>query len=71
MIWQLGSKARNLILNLKMNALQQQNQVVNSETDPYVLKALQGHKEKVTSATLHPNLKQVISSSNDGLILAW
>ena len=45
--------------------------VVNSETDPYVLKALQGHKEKVTSACFHPNLKQVISSSNDGLILAW
>ena len=54
-----------------MNALQLQNQVVNSEEDPYVLKALQGHKEKVTSAVFHSNLKQVISSSNDGLILAW
>ena len=40
-----------------MNALQLQNQVVNSEEDPYVLKALQGHKEKVTSAVFHSNLK--------------
>ena len=45
--------------------------MINSEEDPYVLKALQGHKEKVTSAVFHPNLKQVISSSNDGHILAW
>lgn len=45
--------------------------MVNSEQDPYVLKALQGHKEKVTAAVFHPSLKQVISSSNDGLILAW
>ena len=54
-----------------MNALQIQNQIVNSQKDPFVLKALQGHKEKVTSAVFHSNLKQVISSSNDGLILAW
>ena len=35
------------------------------------MKALQGHKEKITAAIFHPSLKQVISSSNDGLILAW
>ena len=39
--------------------------------DPTLLKSLQGHKDRVTKAIFHPSLKQVISSSNDGLILAW
>jgi WD40 repeat protein len=39
--------------------------------DPTLLKALQGHKDRVTKAIFHPSLKQVISSSDDGLILAW
>ena len=39
--------------------------------DPTLLKSLQAHKDKVTKAIFHPSLKQVISSSNDGLILAW
>ncbi len=36
-----------------------------------MLKALQGHKDKITKCIFHPSLKQVISSSTDGLIFAW
>lgn len=52
-------------------AHQLQEVVKEAPRDPTLLKSLQGHKERVTKAIFHPSLKQVISSSNDGLILAW
>ena len=47
------------------------NTVNNSPNDPSLLKVLQGHKERINNVLFHPNLKQVISCSNDGTIFAW
>jgi centriolar protein POC1 len=48
------------------------NQDDKKAVDPTLLKSLTGqHKDRVTKAIFSPSLKQVISSSNDGLILAW
>jgi centriolar protein POC1 len=39
--------------------------------DPALKRSFKGHKEKVCRVAFNPNLKQVVSGSNDGTVMVW
>lgn len=39
--------------------------------NPQSLKVLTGHKEKITRIEFNPNLKQLITTSNDAVVNVW
>jgi len=43
----------------------------NKLTDPALKRSFKGHKESVNSVVFNPNLKQVVSGSNDGTVMIW
>ena len=38
---------------------------------PGLLRSFRGHKDKITQVIFNPNLRQIISSSTDGMIMTW
>mmetsp|Transcript_35771 Transcript_35771/g.34795 ORF Transcript_35771/g.34795 Transcript_35771/m.34795 type:complete len:86 (+) Transcript_35771:46-303(+) len=36
-----------------------------------VMRTFRGHKDKVTQVIFNPNLRQIISSSTDGMLMTW
>lgn len=36
-----------------------------------MLRSFKGHKDKITQVIFNPNLRQLISSSTDGMIMTW
>jgi len=44
--------------------------MTTSDKDPNLMKAFKEHREKITQCIFTPNLKQVISGSMDGVVLA-
>ena len=39
--------------------------------DPSLKRSFKGHKDAITSIAFNPNLKQVVSSSDDGTVMVW
>lgn len=39
--------------------------------DPALERSFRGHKDAVTSVVFNPNMKQVVSSSLDGVVMVW
>jgi WD40 repeat protein len=44
--------------------------VLQSE-DPSLERSFRGHKDAVMSVVFNPNMKQVVSSSLDGVVMVW
>jgi len=44
---------------------------LNKISDPALKRSFKGHKDAVNSATFNPNLKQIISGSQDGTVMVW
>jgi WD40 repeat protein len=38
--------------------------------DPQLMKSFREHKDRITQAIFTPNLKQIVSASTDGIVLA-
>jgi centriolar protein POC1 len=47
------------------------NRVQSYYTDPTLLRSFRGHKDKINSVLFSPNMKQVISGSDDGDVILW
>jgi len=43
---------------------------MTTNKDPNLMKSFREHKDKITSCVFSPNLKQIISGSMDGLVMA-
>lgn len=43
----------------------------NKLADPALKRSFKGHKEAVNSVAFNPNLKQLVSGSNDGTVMLW
>jgi len=54
-----------------MKGLEEGQQQFEEHTDPELMRSFRGHKDKITQVIFNPNLRQVISSSQDGMIMAW
>jgi len=39
--------------------------------DPALKRSFKGHKEQVNKVAFNPNLKQVVSGSQDGTVMVW
>jgi WD40 repeat protein len=46
-------------------------EVEQEDLAPQLLRSFKGHKDKITQVVFNPNLKQVISASNDGMVMTW
>lgn len=42
-----------------------------SDNAPCLLRSFRGHKDKITQVIFNPNLRQIVSSSTDGMIMTW
>lgn len=58
-------------MHLGNEAVKRQQDLKLEELSPILLRNFQGHRDKITQVIFNPNLKQLISSSQDGMIMTW
>jgi WD40 repeat protein len=56
---------------LNQEAVKRHQDLATTESTPSLLRAFQGHKDRVTQVIFNPNLRQLISCSTDGMIMTW
>ncbi len=58
-------------LHLGKEAQKRNQDLQLEELSPILLRSFQGHRDKVTQVIFNPNLKQLVSASQDGMIMTW
>ena len=63
--------ANMMQMHLGNEAAKRSKDLQLEEISPILLRNFQGHRDKITQVVFNPNLKQLVSSSQDGMIMTW